>query len=333
MYEPLGSVALKTGEKVELGVVRAPDEQWAGRIEKLLEEKGGPWNWQNSHVLRGETGIECYFYVAHRDGEPISNIMTAELAGVGILGHVRTRPDERRKGAASQLMAAQMEHFRSRGGRALFLGTGFEAPAYHIYRRYNFESVEDTSGTMAYYSGPRDEFEAWYFADGPTAIEPVDWRHWPSSPALFIGDFGGVVRSAPLKRFGRGSTEGPLLYVIRDHLKGREEGEKPRALALVQKKSTAVVGLAVWGWHPLWPQTCLLDVYCHPNHWDGAGDLLAALELPEAQRYVAYGDAGCPQKHEILKAADFRQSAVLPMRLPANRARTHFVDVLVFEKP
>ena len=32
MYEPLGAVQLKTGERVEAGVVTGPDEEWADRI-------------------------------------------------------------------------------------------------------------------------------------------------------------------------------------------------------------------------------------------------------------------------------------------------------------
>ncbi|HAA73566.1 TPA: hypothetical protein DCE37_00380 [Candidatus Latescibacteria bacterium] len=40
---------------------------------------------------------------------------------VGLFGHVFTKPEERRKGAANALM----EDFRQRGGKALYLGTGY----------------------------------------------------------------------------------------------------------------------------------------------------------------------------------------------------------------
>ena len=93
------------------------------------------------------------------------------------------------------------------------------------------------------------------------------------------------------------------------------------------------MGLAACGAHPLWPDTFLVDVYCHPNHWERAPGLLAALAMPEADRYVAYGDPECPAKHKVLKAAGWRRSGVLRERVSADRAKTGFVDVIVFEKP
>ena len=131
MYEALGHVILATGEQVEVGVVVGPDPRWAERLEKLLCHKGEPWNWQNSRVLRTDTGIGSRFYVLHRGGIPFANAMIAELSGVGILAHVWTRPEDRQRGACSALMRALMEDFRSRHGRALFLFTRFGSVAHH----------------------------------------------------------------------------------------------------------------------------------------------------------------------------------------------------------
>ena len=105
---------------------------WNGpeRIEALLGHKGEEWQWQNSRCARDDLGIDVYYYILHRDGVPFANMMTAECAGVGHFGHVWTRPEDRRKGAADQLMGLQMEDFRGRGGRALYLGTGFDSAAY-----------------------------------------------------------------------------------------------------------------------------------------------------------------------------------------------------------
>lgn len=332
MYEHLDDIVLKSGERVEMGVIVAPDHDWAERLEKLLGHKGELWNWQNTEVLRSNTGIEVYFYVLHRGGKPFSNIMTAELAGVGILGHVWTNPEDRRKGAISQLMERQMKHFRERGGKALYLGTGFDTPPYHIYRKNGFEGIEDKSGRMEYYATSKQQFEAIYFSNGATEIQGVDWLHWPSSPALFLGDFPGVIRCAPLRLVGRNSTEGALLPLIRDGKKWRREGKKPHTQVLRNKQSTAVVGLATWDWDPLWPDTCLVDVYCHPNYWEKAGNLLAALPLPDADRYLAYGDSGCRAKHNVLEAAGFRQTATFVKRIAVDKGKTDFANVLVWEK-
>jgi GNAT superfamily N-acetyltransferase len=332
MHESLGTIELKDGERVEAGAVGGPDPEWAGRIEELLAHKGGIWNWQNSTVLRRETGVEARFYLLHRGGAPFANMMTATYRGVGHFGHVWTEPEERRKGAASRLMDLQMEDFRQRGGRALFLGTGFDSPAYRIYAAHGFGSVEERSGYMAWYTGSWEAFEAEYFAAGASEIQEADWPHWPASAALFIGNFPGVVRCAPLGLFGRISTEGALLTLIQAEEGRRAGGESPRAKALVQTESGAQVGLAIWEWDPLWPETCLVDLYCHPRFWNRGSELLAALELPKAERYLAYTDPGCQEKGRELLAAGFRATARHQRRVAVDAARAGWADVVAWEK-
>jgi len=342
MIEELGQVTLKSGETVEASLIIGPEVAWAERLEQLLQHKGDPWNWQNSEVLRAELGIEAYFYVLHRAGEPLANIMTVELAQVGIFGHVWTNPEDRQKGASSRLMQRQMDHFRVRGGQALFLGTMFDSVAYHMYEKFGFHSIEPQSGSMAYYAHSQAEFEAAYFAQGETEIQALAWSHWPASPALFMGDFPGLVRCVPLRLLGRQTPEGALLSLL--HQEKRRAQETPdeeagvsqkrpsRAMVLQNKATTAVVGLAVWDWHPFWPDTCLVDVYCHPDYWAQAGPLLTSLDLPKANRYIAYSDVQSPEKDQVLLQAGFRQTATLAGRFPEAVAKTTLLDVILFEK-
>lgn len=331
MYEDLGEVELKTGERVRVGAVRAPDAEWCGRLEEMLAHKGGIWNWQNSTLLKTDVGIEARYYVLHRDGAPFANVMVVEVARAGLFGHVWTEPEDRRKGAMSLLIGRQMEHFRARGGEALFLGTGFDSVPYHLYERHGFRGIEPGSGRMAYYARSRSEFEADYFAPGKTSIESVGWRHWPSSAALFTGDFPGALRCTPLKMIGRMSTEGPLLPVIRDLADG-----PPRAVAAGLEKSCAVVGLAAWGWDALWPGTCLVDVYCHPDHWERAPEIMRALRLPEADRCVAYAETVADSKDRALREAGFRPEAKLQgwvaESAPADKGERRALDVQVYRR-
>jgi hypothetical protein len=141
VHQDLGTVVLDGGEHVSAAVISAPDPDWAERLTELLRHKGEPWNWGNGEVLTKPTGIHAYFYVLHRNGVPFSNIMTCEVNGVGLFGHVFTRPEDRRKGACNKLMDLQMAHFNARGGKALFLGTQFESPAYRIYARHGFQGM------------------------------------------------------------------------------------------------------------------------------------------------------------------------------------------------
>ena len=333
MYERLDTVGLKSGEEVEMGVVRGPELEWADRVEALLAHKGEIWRWGNEKVLREDVGLEPYFYILHRDGVPFANMMNVEYRGVGIYGHVFTKPEDRRQGAASAIMSRLMDHFRTRGGKALFLGTGYDSPAYHIYSAYGFKSIEPRSGYMAFYTASQEAFEAAYFAPGKTRIDRLAPIHWPMSPALFSGDFPGVVRSAVMHQFGRGSTEGPMLPLLRDELEREMENRPVRTAVLVQPESGGMVGLATWGRDSLWPGTCLVDVYCHPGFWGRAGDLLGAIALPaESDRYVAYCDTTFAAKETVLEGAGFRKTAVHESRVAADREKTRFVDVGVWEK-
>ena len=207
MYQQLGTIKLKSGETVEAGVVRGLDLAWSQRVQKLLWHKGDPWNWQNTQVLENDLGLDVNFYLLHRDGDPFANMMTIELAGVGHFGHVWTQPADRQQGTSRSLMGLQMQDFAVRGGKALFLGTGYDSSAYRIYAAHGFASIEPESGYMAYYSQSQQEFEAAYFAPGQVEVQPLAWRHWPASVALFLGNFAGLVRCAPLQLIGRSSTK------------------------------------------------------------------------------------------------------------------------------
>ena len=332
MYQELGRVVLKSGESVEAGVVAAPDLEWMPRLGEFLGHKGEIWRWQNGRLLRDNMGIETYFYLLHRNGQPLANILTAEFSGVGILGHVFTRPEDRQKGACSALMGIQMAHFRARGGKALFLSTGYDTPAYHIYASHGFRDVAQKSGHMAYYAGSKEGFDAEYFRADRGAVRPPAWPHWPASPALFMGDFPGVVRCLPMNIIGRGSTEGGFLRLLRSEEAGRAKGEPPRAQVLVNERTTAVVGLALWDWHPLWPGVGLADVYCHPRFWNQAAELLSALSTPAGVRCLAYADASLEPKCSAFLRTGFKRTAVLEKRALCSKPTDAFEDVAVFER-
>jgi GNAT superfamily N-acetyltransferase len=323
VYESLGTVRLRNGEDVEAGVVHGPDGEWADRVEDLLSHKHGVWRWQNAECLRQDLGIDIAFYVLHRAGVPFANILTATLGGVGHFGHVYTREADRRQGAATQLMGLQMEHFRGAGGRALYLGTGFDSSAYHIYHGHGFRSLESGSGQMEYYSDRRESFHADWFAQGPVEIQGTSWGHWPTTGPLFTADLPGTIRCAPLGLLGRASTEGAWLRLL------HTDPARARVLAA---GAGAVVGAAVWGEHPQWPQTTLVDVFCHPSFWEWGAELLGSLELPPTERCVAVSDDGCPTKGDILAAAGFASAAQLPQRVAVDTVRTRFVDVTEWER-
>jgi GNAT superfamily N-acetyltransferase len=326
MNEYLSDITLKSGEQVQAVVISGPDSEWHERITTLLAHKGEIWRWQVAQLLsdRQKSGVETRFYLLHRDGIPFSNIMTVEFAGVGLFGHVWTRPEDRQQGAASSLMNQAINHFRKRGGRALYLGTGFDTPPFHLYRKFGFEPIKANNGTMHFATTSISEFEAEYFAPGDTEIVPFGWPQWAVSSALFTGEFSGVVRNVPFRLLGCALTEEALLPLVRQEVE-RATDELPRALVLQKSDNGAVVGLAAWDLDPLWPATCRVDVWCHPSFWEQAEELLKSLKLPDVQRVVAFSDAQCEPKATLLMKCGFNALATLPHWVQG-------IDVTMWEK-
>jgi GNAT superfamily N-acetyltransferase len=334
MYTPLENVVLKSGEEVAAGVVAAPDSQWRPRLQKLLFHKGEPWRRQITELLTQPLNVEARHYILHRGDAPFCHILTVESGSVGILGHVWTEPEERGQGAASRLMGLQMQDFRARGGRALYLSTGYDSSAYRIYARHGFAGVEPHSGVMAFFASSRRQFEAEYFAPGPANIAPLDWAHWATSSALFAGEGPGVVRNAALGLLGKRVTEGALIFALQEQREaGAEQANAEARVQVLQKEENgAVVGLAAWSRDATWPGQYIADVYCHAHFWQRAPELLAQLRLPEDARVVAYADAPFAAKREALEVAGFRVVASLPQWIAADAAQTGRVDVVVMER-
>jgi hypothetical protein len=147
-----------------------------------------------------------------------------------------------------------------------------------------------------------------------------------------MGNFPGVVRSLPMSIVGRGSTEYGFLRVLRGQEAGKAKAEPPRGQALVNERTTALLGLALWDWHPLWPGLCIADVYCHPRHWNRAAEMLSALSTPAGARCLAYAEVSSEPKCSALIKAGFKRAATLPDRALRDKAAGAFEDVVVFEK-
>src|SRR5512140_111032 len=109
MVEKLGEEVLTSGELLEICVATAPDAALASGIADLLVHKHAEWQYHIASALRGETDrLETRFYLGLLNGAPVANIMITEQHGIGILGHVFTRPEHRRKGICRAVMTRQM---------------------------------------------------------------------------------------------------------------------------------------------------------------------------------------------------------------------------------
>lgn len=330
MYQPIEEITLKSGEKVEAGAVLGPDSDWKDHLLQLLAHKPPIWQWQVTQFLTRDLGIEPRHYILHRDGNPFSHILTVEYNGVGILGHVWTVPEDRGQGAAGLLMGSLLTDYRQRGGKALFLTTGFDSAPYRIYAKHGFRGFEPGSGKMAWFADSEEAFEANWFGSDDAQIQPVNWVHYATVSALFVSGKGGVVRNLPLGLLGRCITESGLLDVLKDQTDNPTKAG--RFLSLSLAKTGAIFGLTGWAVDPLWPNTINVDVFCYPGYWNRAGELLNQLAIPSEVRVVAYVDESFEAKRTALEAAGFKSVAVLPNWIASDCAGTTLSNVLVYER-
>jgi hypothetical protein len=315
MYTHFGDERIKSWEALELGVVTAPDGEFSAGVVGLLGHKGGEWQFHIEAALGGQTDLlETRFYLGLLAGVPVANVMTVENQGVGILGHVFTRPEQRRKGICQAVMTRLMDDFRERDGHVLLLGTGYESAPYWIYHSFGFRSL--AGGFMRYAVAPEDTFEREWFAADTVRVAPMAWRHWPLIGLLGAQTGGETLRSAAWRLSGIGCLEGP----VANTLAGQSQGRSVSGVVLETARG-AVVGCATL--HPTgegangWPGVWLLDFFTHPDFTSHSGDLVDALTWP-AGKIIAYVDTGAPDKAAVLAGKGFEREGSLRDFLRSN---------------
>jgi hypothetical protein len=298
-------------------VVAAPAPEWRERLAGFLAHKGPYWL---SHVTRALDApldrLQTRFYVGQIEGEVAAQIMIVGAFGVGILGHVFTRPEQRRKGACRAVMAVQMADMPASGFRILTLGTGFDSAPYWIYHSFGFRSLRPGSGQMLWLAEP--EAPSALYPPGPTRVRPLEWGDWGSISFQSLQDVAADEegpRSLTMESPGVGSLEGPYIgFQERREREGQAQG-----WALVNGDDRAV------GWASLMPERILggprllLDAWTPPAYPEGVAALLAAFAWPE-ERIVAGVAAGARHKPEALRRHGFTALASLPGWLPVAGA-------------
>ncbi|MBM4033308.1 MAG: GNAT family N-acetyltransferase [Planctomycetes bacterium] len=305
MIRTLGHARLKSGERLRIAALTAPAGRYAGPIRQFLSHKGQPWMMHVDLANEGRTdALRTTYYVGMIGGEIVGNVMIVDDGRVGILGHVFTRPDQRRKGICQHLMAAAMKGFQAAGGDILTLGTGYNSPAYWIYHGFGFRGVQPDSGYMVFQT--RQDAVARYFAPARVRVADASWEHWPGLSLLFMQPAGDRIRSLACKVIGSvGFEEGFLLSQSqRERLAGQ--------MKVLLARSGAVAGAAILQRDPRWPAPVhLLDLFVHPNFNGEEGRLVRALRLPERAKVQAYLDLPSASRAAALSGAGYSVEATL----------------------
>jgi len=331
MQRHLDSLRLSNGDVLDVLVVTAPEQSLRDEVLHLLGHKGEPWE---SHLVAALDGtadpLETRWYLGSLAGRPVSNIMTVERSGVGILGHVFTEEPHRRRGICRAVMERQMADFRERGGQLLLLGTGFESVPYRIYESFGFRSLRD--GFMQYSVRPVEDFETAWFAQAPAHIEPAAWEHWPLAAALASRPDQSGLRSVEWGVRDLANLEWPYCRFMKLRSQNLADG------VMAVTPTGAVVACATYaplqlgGSGHAWPGVWLVDAFAHPLHIYKVEQTLAALPLPPGK-----GLALVPEGDELrvaaFRSAGFTKEGVLSDLVPKGALREGVVALGKWTEP
>lgn len=325
MVKTMAHATLKSGENMEILHVIAPEPDWTERILTFLQHKGPVWLDPMRVAL--DSGLDDLFmsdYLGVLDsGEVVGNISTFECAGVGILGHVFTPEEHRRKGICSFIINVLRDDFIARGGRAMYLGTGYDTHPYHIYETIGFVGRGD-SGKMTWRVEP--DFDAKWFAPGPAEIRDTRWGDWPLLEALYAVEGQWQLKSFYFQQFGHTGFESQYLRLRLDMLEGNVPSTR-----VMQTAGGAVVGHAMLAVQPLWKGKALvLDFMIHVNFHDQASELLAAIGIPAGAKVQAFCDSRAESRMAILEAAGFQREGVFVRQMEDENHEV--LDVVVYGK-
>jgi len=319
----LDTVTLKTGESMDILRVTCPDGEWADKILPFLAHKGSDWQLPMEENLKAPLeGLGQHFYIGVVDGDVVGNCSSIEglHAPVGILQHVFTPPEQRRKGICKSLIHTYVKDFDARGGRAAYLHTGYDSAAYHIYASAGFVGYGET-GTMERF--PDEQFHQDYWKTGWVQSRETRWEDWALLEALYGTVDGWHLRSTYFSQYGRVGYEGTYVYLRR----GMDVGSIQNVRVL-EGAGGAVVGHAYTTRLAMFNRCShVLDFFLHPNHYASASVLLNDIDLHGLGRVLCYCDSAQPERGEILVERGFTLETTMPRQL---RKDDEWLDVLVY---
>ncbi|MCY3556536.1 MAG: GNAT family N-acetyltransferase [Gemmatimonadetes bacterium] len=360
MYTPIADKTLRTGETLAIGVVLAPDDpapdertpmdnhapaddhgpdaDHASLVRPILAHKSRNDQWHLDEVFAGRvSALETRFYLGRLNDRSVCNIMVSEHDGIGILSHVYTAPEHRRKGIARFVMTEQMADFNARSGRYLTLSTGYDTHPYHLYHGFGFRSVVPESGHMKYMSDAGlelESFEAEHSRDdragqargdrsGEARVIPGDWQHWPSLNVLCAQAGPPYLRNVGLGHIGPRMFEGAYMWLMKET---REEDDVQ--VRLVVTEHGAVAGYATLVPDIRWRgETMLLDLTVHSDFEALLKPLLESFALPPGRKVLCHVEPDDDSKTAALRDAEFVHEATLRQQY---KAAGNVLDVEVY---
>jgi hypothetical protein len=301
MWRKIGEISLRTGEIMEVYMVRTPDPHYGRDIVSFLSmsiPNEELWLWHLNLAIHGELDeLESRFYIGLLTNRIISNVTTWKYGAIGIVGHLFTVEEHRRKGACTGLMKAVIQDFRKHDGKILI--GGFRETSYPIAKNLGFKSIVDHCEVMHCYLDPH--FESEYFRTKNVFCRDSMWKDWPGIGLLFGIREGEYLRSIKHKIFGNFDYEEHFLEDMRERLKGLCISK------VLTSEKGSIVGYATLTYkHELKDNFWLLDFFVHPENMSYADNIFDAMGFPTG-KIRCYVDSKAEEKHVLLLKRGFKK--------------------------
>lgn len=289
----------------------------------LLWHKGSPWIEDIGRRLEGKCpGSLDRFWVAC-DGPVMAAqvwyTVSAADPRTGLLGHVFTRPEYRRRKLSTRLMAAAMERFAREGGRLMQLFT-YNPDTLPFYERLGFETIRASrvahaaDWSMRSPVGAQGLLDEW-FAGRTCRIRPLAPADLPQYCLLYNVEYQTRLKDRA-QGIGLG-LEAELSFITSME---RIERGKAALCVLDNGQTIAGIGSLVCSDFPHQSHVGLVDCYTHPGFRAHAGELLEAAlgATKQLGLEIVYALAVDEPKRDLFAATGFRHLGRLPRHYQAD---------------
>ncbi len=282
-------------------MVKTPDRRYERSIVSFLSCINALWRWHLNLAIRGELDdLEARFYLGLLKQRIISNVATWEHGSIGMVAHLFTARNHRRKGACTALMKAQIQDFRSRGGKVLI--GGFRPASYPIARSLGFRSITDNSEVMR--CDLHSSFDREYFQAKKVFCRDSMWEDWPGISLLFGVKKGWCLRSIKHKVYGAFDYEDYFLEDMKERLMGLCISK-----VLITEKESIVGYATLTSKYRGKGSFCLLDFFIHPAVASFTDTMLDAIDFPSG-KVRCYVESGCHEKRDMLLERGFKEKVI-----------------------
>lgn len=300
----------------------------------LLWHKGPPWVEDIRRRIQGEVACAAdHFFAAFCGGRMVATAwytLSQEDPKLGLIGHIYTWPEHRRRGISTRLVQAAMADFRERGGvvMQLFTSTPYTVP---LYERLGFENLyasrvyHETDWAMRYPAGCGDLVASW-FRPSPCRIRPLVGGDLPQYCLLYNLEYESVLKDWA-QSIGLGlEAEFAMLNSL-------EKMSKGEGVCLVLENEQTIVGIAglVRASFPHHSHVAAVDFYVHPAFASKTAELVGAClaRREEVGAEIVYAMRVDEPKRGVFERLGFRTKAVLPRHY---KVRDRYFDGELFEE-